>query len=166
MFSSETKELISYGGGVGVENIFMRDKRDCLVWGWRIFSSQTSEIISYGDGAGTHTIQTSLHYILNKSPRLIGRSLRQSICVRVERVLCFHFLCLSDHMPISGCPYITLSVIRWGGGGDGENFKYPYPNEKPNEILISNETIRWSSSIHIYRGSQNIIDIWSDKHGK
>ena len=23
-----------------------------------------------------------------------------------------------------------------GGSGDGENFKYPYPNEKPNEILI------------------------------
>ena len=23
-----------------------------------------------------------------------------------------------------------------------------------------------ASSIHIYRGSQNIIDIWSDKHGK
>ena len=57
-------------------------------------------------------------------------------------------------------------MVSFRGGGDGENFKYPYPNEKPNEILISNETMRWSSSIHIYRGSQNIIYIWSDKHRK
>ena len=40
-------------------------------------------------------------------------------------------------------------VSLGGGGGDRENLKHLYPNEKPNEILISNKTMRWSSSIHI-----------------
>ena len=54
--SSETNELISYGGGVGVENIFIRDKQDYLVWGWRKFSSETNEIILYGGGVGVENI--------------------------------------------------------------------------------------------------------------
>ena len=58
----------------------------------------------------------------------------------------------------------TDKIVSFRRGGDRENIKYPYPNKKPNEILISKERMRWSSSIPIYRGSQNIIDIWSDKH--
>jgi len=42
-----------------------------------------------------------------------------------------------------------MRQTRWSlsrVGGDGENFKYPYPNEKPNEILILNVIMRWSHS--------------------
>ena len=42
------KDIVSYGGGVEVENIVKWDKRDCLVWGWRQISNETRRLSRMG----------------------------------------------------------------------------------------------------------------------
>ena len=71
-------EIVSYGGGVEVENIVKRDKQAHLVWRW---------------GEGGEYFQM-INLIVLHEPRLP----KKQSAVRVETVLCFHFPCLSDHM--------------------------------------------------------------------
>ena len=72
-------------------------------------SDETSKLITFGGGENFLMI----NLVVSHEPCLP----KKDSAVRVERVLCFHFPCLSDHMSIWGCPYIMLSVRRWGGSG-------------------------------------------------
>ena len=73
-------EIVSYGGGVEVENIVKQDKQAHLVWRW--------------GGGGENFLTRNL--VVSHKTRLP----KKDSAVRVERVLCFHFPCLSDHMSI------------------------------------------------------------------
>ena len=65
----------------------------------------------------------------------------------------------------------TNEIISYGGGAGAHSIQTSWhhisqahwPALSVNPLVSE---LRGSSSIHIYRGSQNIIDIWSDKHGK
>ena len=50
--SSETNEIVSFGGG----DKFQTRQGDCLVWGWggggEYCQAETSELISFGGGVG------------------------------------------------------------------------------------------------------------------
>ena len=61
-------------------------------WRWRILSGETNKIISFGGGENFLT----RNLVVSHKPRLP----KKDSAVRVERVLCFHFPCLSDHMSI------------------------------------------------------------------
>merc|ERR1711867_327432 len=94
--SNKTSEIISYGGGVEVKNIVKQDKQAHLVWGWRIFCSEQARLSRMWVGQG-HTPYNphDITYLTN----LLGsfaRSLRRSIRVRVQRLVCFYFPYLSD----------------------------------------------------------------------
>ena len=78
-----------------VSNETRRLSRMGLGWRWRILSSdETSKLISFGGGVGENFLTRNL--VVSHEPRLP----KKDSAVRVERVLCFHFPCLSDHMSI------------------------------------------------------------------
>ncbi len=72
-------KIVSYGGGVEVKNIVKRrDKRANLAWRWGAENFLTRNLV------------------VSYEPRLA----KKDVALRVERLVCFHFLCLLDHMSI------------------------------------------------------------------